>query len=176
MVFTPLFSKNLPQKALTPLTRAGLGSGPASPCGPSSHPTSRKTATVPIGHRPTTRGGAFASARRQLNVAKLSPAQTSDAHPTPEPSQIDYHADRQAQRVQAALKALDPGEILAVVDSKIAAKADPAQHPLYHLVCWHLEKCLTPLDGGQFFDTFRQLVIDAINVCLDEALSREDER
>jgi hypothetical protein len=40
-------------------------------------------------------------------------------------------------------------------------------------VCWHLEKCLTPMDGRQFFDTCRQIVIDAINVCLDERLGRE---
>jgi hypothetical protein len=30
------------------------------------------------------------------------------------------------------------------------------------------------MDGGQFFDRFRTLVIDAINVALDERLEQED--
>jgi hypothetical protein len=92
----------------------------------------------------------------------------------PSPDEIDYHADRQQQRVAAALKQLDPGDVLAIIDSRIANEPDPAQHPLYHLVCWHLEKCLTPLDGSQFFDTFRTLVISAINVALEDALQAED--
>ena len=94
---------------------------------------------------------------------------------TPEPSQIDYHADRQLRRTEQALKRLDPGDVLAIIDSHIASEADPAQHPLYHFVCWHLEKCLTPIDGAEFFDTFRRLVIDAINTALDAALERGDD-
>jgi hypothetical protein len=74
----------------------------------------------------------------------------------------------------AALKQLDPGDVLTIIDATIASEPDPAQHPLYALVCWHLEKCLTPMDGGQFFDTCRQLVIAAINVALEDALERED--
>ena len=93
---------------------------------------------------------------------------------TPEPSQIDYHADVQARRVQAALKRIDPGDVLAIIDSRIAAEPDPTQHPLYHLVAWHLERCLTPMDGGQFFDGFRTLVISTINTALDDLLERED--
>jgi hypothetical protein len=92
----------------------------------------------------------------------------------PAPDEHDYHADRQQRRVQRALKSLDPGDVLAVIDARIASEPDPAQHPLYQLVCWHLEKCLTPMDGGQFFDGFRQLVIDAINTALDAALAGED--
>jgi hypothetical protein len=92
---------------------------------------------------------------------------------TPEPSQIDDHADLQAQRVQRALQQIDPGDVLTVIDGRIAAEPDPKAHPLYAMVCWHLEKCLTPMNGAQFFDTCRQLVIDAINVCLDERLARE---
>jgi hypothetical protein len=93
---------------------------------------------------------------------------------TPEPSQIDYHADRQAQRVERALKLIDPGDVLSIIDSRLAQEPDPRAHPLYGMVCWHLERCLTPLDGGAFFDTCRRLVIDAINVALDEALQAED--
>jgi hypothetical protein len=93
---------------------------------------------------------------------------------TTEPSQIDYHADVQACRVERARKLIDPGEVLALIDSRIAAEADLKAHPLYSLVAWHLEKCLTPMDGGQFFDHWRQLVISAINTALDELLERED--
>jgi hypothetical protein len=85
----------------------------------------------------------------------------------PEPSQIDYHSDIQQQRVARAMKRIDPGDVLSIIDSRIASEPDPAKHPLYHLTCWHLERCLTPLDGGQFFDRCRQLV-------LDEALQAED--
>jgi hypothetical protein len=93
---------------------------------------------------------------------------------TPEPSQINYHADIQAQRVERAMRLIDPGDVLAIIDSRIASEPDPAQHPLYHLVCWHLEKCLTPMDGGEFFARCRQLVISAINTAIDELLERED--
>jgi hypothetical protein len=88
--------------------------------------------------------------------------------------EIDYHREAQERRVAAALKRLDPGDVLSVIDSRLAQEPDPRAHPLYAMVLWHLEKCLTPLDGGAFFDRCRQLVIDAINVCLDEALARED--
>jgi hypothetical protein len=44
---------------------------------------------------------------------------------TPEPSQIDYHADVQAQRVARTLKLIGPGDVLAVIDSRITAEADP---------------------------------------------------
>jgi hypothetical protein len=93
---------------------------------------------------------------------------------TVEPSQIDYHTEIQVHRVERALKQITPGDVLGVIDEKVASESDPAKHPLYTMVCWHLEKCLAPMDGGQFFDTCRKLVIDAINVCLDEQLAMED--
>jgi hypothetical protein len=51
----------------------------------------------------------------------------------PAPEEHDYHADRQQRRVQAALKQLDPGDVLAIIGSRIASEPDPTQHPLYHL-------------------------------------------
>jgi hypothetical protein len=86
-----------------------------------------------------------------------------------EPSQIDYHADLQAQRVQRALKQIDPGDVLAVIDGRIAAEADPKAHPLYQLVCFFLDR-QRAVDGGQFYDQFRQLVLGAIDTCLDDIL------
>jgi hypothetical protein len=92
----------------------------------------------------------------------------------PSPDDIHYHTDRQLRRTERALKQLDPGDVLSTIDSRIAAESDPKAHPFYGLVCWHLEKCLRPMDGAQFFDTCRRLIIDSINQCLDEALARED--
>jgi hypothetical protein len=92
----------------------------------------------------------------------------------PSPDEINYREAHQAQRVQAALKTIDPGDVLAVIDRRIASEPDPKAHPLYAMVCWHLERQLTPLDGGQFFDRFNQVVMAAVDTCLDEALALED--
>jgi hypothetical protein len=86
-----------------------------------------------------------------------------------EPSQIDYHADLQAQRVQRALQHLDPGDVLAVIDGRIAAESDPTAHPLYTMLCFFLDR-QRAVDGGAFSDHFRQLVLAAIDTCLDDAL------
>jgi len=43
------------------------------------------------------------------------------------------------------------------------------------MVCWYLERQLTALDGGAFFDRFAQLVLAAINTCLDGALTRGED-
>jgi hypothetical protein len=93
---------------------------------------------------------------------------------TLEPSPIDYHADVQAQRIQRALKQIDPGDVLAVIDRRIAAESDPKAHPLYGMVCWHLDRLGTPLDGGAFYDRWRQVVLEAIDSCVDDVLAVED--
>jgi hypothetical protein len=87
----------------------------------------------------------------------------------PSPDEINYHEDLQAQRVQRALKQIDPGDVLAVIDGRIAAESDPKAHPLYALVCFFLDR-QRAVDGGQFYDHFRQLVLSAIDTCLDDAL------
>jgi hypothetical protein len=92
----------------------------------------------------------------------------------PEPSQIDYHADVQAQRVERARKLIDPGDVIATIESRLAAEADPKAHPLYNLVCWVLDQHVAPLDGGQLFDRWHQLVLAAVDTCLDEVLAMED--
>jgi hypothetical protein len=92
----------------------------------------------------------------------------------PSPDEINYHEAHQAQRVQRALKQIDPGDVLAVIDRWLAAEPDPTQHPFYGMVCWVLERQLTPLDGGEFYDRCRQLVLAAIDTCLDELLAMED--
>jgi len=68
---------------------------------------------------------------------------------TPEPSQINYHADVQAQRVARAKKLIDPGDVLSIIDSRIAQEPDPRAHRLYPLVQFYLD-CQTAVDGGAF--------------------------
>jgi hypothetical protein len=91
----------------------------------------------------------------------------------PSPDDINDHEAHQAQRVQRALQRLDPGDVLAVIDDRIAAALDPKAHPLYTLVCFFLDR-QRAIDGGQFYDHFRQLVLAAIDTCLDEILELED--
>ena len=91
----------------------------------------------------------------------------------PEPSQIDYHADCQVRRVEAAKKRIDPGDVLAIIDGRIAAEADPRQHPLFPLVEFYLDR-RTAVDGGAFYDHCKQLVLAAIDTALDDLLERED--
>ena len=92
----------------------------------------------------------------------------------PSPDEINYHEAQQAQRVERAFQQIDPGDVLAVIDGRIAEESDPAKHPLYQLVCWHLDKRLTPIDGGEFFDRFNAMVRAAVDTCLDELLEMED--
>jgi hypothetical protein len=89
----------------------------------------------------------------------------------PQADQIDYHADRQVQRVEQAFKTIDPGDVLALVDDRIAQEPDLTKHPMYGLTLFLLDRT-TACDGGQLYDDCRRLVIAAINTCLDEALSR----
>jgi hypothetical protein len=91
----------------------------------------------------------------------------------PDDFEINYHEAAQVQRVQAALKRLDPGDVLAVLDSRIAAEADPRQHLLFPLVEFYLDR-RTAVDGGAFFNRCRQLVLAAIDTALDDLLELEE--
>ena len=91
----------------------------------------------------------------------------------PEPAEIDYHADRQAQRVTRAMKRIDPGDVLAVVESRLAEESDPTKHPLYPMVLFFLDR-QTAVDGGKLYDDWRQRIMAAIDTCLDDLLALED--
>jgi len=91
----------------------------------------------------------------------------------PSPDEHDYHAAVQAQRVARAKRRIFPGEVLAVIDDRIASEPDPAKHPLYHLVEFLLDREIA-VHGGEFFDTFKLLCLDAIDRCVDDVLSQED--
>jgi hypothetical protein len=92
----------------------------------------------------------------------------------PAPDEHNYHEAAQVQRVQAALKRIDPGDVLAVIDARIAAEADPRQHPLFPLVEFYLDRRIA-VDGAAFYDHCKQLVMAAIDSCLDELLEMEDD-
>jgi hypothetical protein len=87
----------------------------------------------------------------------------------PSPDDINYHEARQQQHVQAAFKVIDPGDVLAVIDRRIAAEADPTKHPLYGLVLFCLDRQVA-VHGGEFFDRWHQMVLAAIATALDDVL------
>lgn len=92
---------------------------------------------------------------------------------TPAPSQIDYHADLQAQRVEAAKKQIDAGDVLSLIDRRIAAEPDPTQHPLYPLVQFFLDRA-PACHGGEFFDAWKTRILAAIDSAIDDVLEMED--
>jgi hypothetical protein len=93
--------------------------------------------------------------------------------PYPSDFEINYHADRQVQRVEAAMKRLDPSDVLALVDSRIAAESDPTKHPLYQMVLFFLDR-QTAVDGAQLYNDWRRRILAAIDTALDDLLQMED--
>jgi len=91
----------------------------------------------------------------------------------PSPDEINYHEARQVQRVQADKNRIDPGNVLAIIDSRIAAEPDPKAHPLYGLVLFCLDRQVA-VHGGEFWDTWKRLVLAAIDTALDDLLEMED--
>jgi hypothetical protein len=87
----------------------------------------------------------------------------------PEPSEINYHADRQMRRVEAARKLIDVGDVIATVESRLSAEGDVTQHPLFPLVNFFLDR-QHAVDGGAFYDHWRQLILVAIDTLVDDAL------
>src|SRR5215475_5892688 len=90
----------------------------------------------------------------------------------PAPDEINYHEARQVQRVQAALQRLDPGDVLSLIDARIAAEPDPTQHPLYPMVMFFLYR-QTAVDGGKLYDDWRRLILAAIDTAIDDLLETE---
>jgi hypothetical protein len=98
--------------------------------------------------------------------------------PYPPDFQIDYHAAWHEERRRRALKALDPGDVIATVEATLAGEPDPQQHPLYHAVCYALE--YGPHTGRRYWareslvEAWEQRIRDAITRLVDEALAQED--
>ena len=91
----------------------------------------------------------------------------------PSPDEINYHEAQQAQRVARAKALIDPGDVLAIIDARIAAEPDPKAHPLYGLVLFCLDRQVA-VHGDPFFDRWHQMVLAAIDTALDDLLEMED--
>jgi hypothetical protein len=91
----------------------------------------------------------------------------------PSPDEIDYHADLAWQRRQRALKSLDVGDVIATVEDALAGEPDPRQHPLFPLVSWLLDHQLA-VDGGAFWDQWKQRCLEAIDRLVEARLQGED--
>jgi hypothetical protein len=85
--------------------------------------------------------------------------------------QIDDDADRQWQREQMALKALDIGDILAEVDDLIAQEPDPEKHPLYSLVAHALDHTTMPGTGTALQERYGRLIDHAIARLVEQRLA-----
>jgi hypothetical protein len=98
-------------------------------------------------------------------------------------SSITYPADfdrnleeeRSERRYALAVTQIDPGDVIAEVESLVAQIIDPERHPLYPMVCWLLDRRLTPGDGAHFWDTWKRLACRAIDRLVDEALARGED-
>ena len=93
-------------------------------------------------------------------------------HALPYPPEFDPTAEHHEDRRRRALRALDPGDVLSVIDDLVAAEPDPAQHPLYPLVAFYLDR-RTSVHGGAFFDGCKQLVLTAIDRCVEARLQED---
>ena len=91
-----------------------------------------------------------------------------ESRPRPAPHQIDYHQAIEERRVERARKLLDPGTILQPHRRPHRQRGDPDQHP-HALVLFHLDRA-TAVDGGELYERCKQLVLSAIDTCLDVLL------
>jgi hypothetical protein len=93
--------------------------------------------------------------------------------PYPADFDIDHTAARYEERRRRALKALDVGDVLAQVDDLIASEPDPTKHPCFPLVNWLLDRQLA-VHGGEFWDYWKALALQAIDRLVEARLQGED--
>jgi hypothetical protein len=60
----------------------------------------------------------------------------------PYPRNFDQNLDEERldARRQLALRAIDAGDVIAVVEDMLASEPDPRRHPLYAVAAWYLDK------------------------------------
>jgi hypothetical protein len=93
--------------------------------------------------------------------------------PYPHDFDIDHAAAHHEERRRRALKALDVGDVLAKVDDLIASEPDPTKHPCFPLVNWLLDRQLA-VHGGEFWDAWKALALQAIDQLVEARLQGED--
>jgi hypothetical protein len=94
--------------------------------------------------------------------------------PYPPDFEVNHSAAIHEERRRRALKALDPDDVLAVIEDLLASEPDPAKHPLYSMVLWLLDQALTPGSGGDFWDAWKRLALQAIDQLVEARLQGED--
>jgi hypothetical protein len=93
-----------------------------------------------------------------------------DIH-VPSPDDIDYHADLQWHRQQRALQSLSISDILAEVDSLIAAEPDEQKHPIFSLVAHALGRTTMPGTAESLQGRFGKLIDVAIEKLIEATLA-----
>jgi hypothetical protein len=87
----------------------------------------------------------------------------------PSPDDIHYHEAQQVQRVERAKRLVDVGDVIALVESRLAAQPDPTQHPLYEVINWLLDR-QGSVRGDVFWAHWQQLCAAAVDTAIDDAL------
>ena len=93
--------------------------------------------------------------------------------PYPPDFDMDHAAAHYEERRRRALKALDVGDVLSVLDDLIASEPDPQKHSCCPLVNWLLDRQWA-VDGGLFWDQWTQLAHQAIDRLVDARLQGEE--
>jgi hypothetical protein len=93
--------------------------------------------------------------------------------PYPPDFDIDHAAAHHEERCRRALQSLDVGDVLAPVDDLLAQEPDPTKHPCYGLVNWLLDRQLA-VHGGEFWDAWKQVALQAIDQLVEARLQGED--
>jgi hypothetical protein len=82
---------------------------------------------------------------------------------------IDYHTDRELQRVEAARRLIHISDVLSKLDDLIASEPSAERHPCHDLAAVLLDR-QTACDGGKLFDDLKRLILQAIDSLTDDAL------
>lgn len=91
----------------------------------------------------------------------------------PYPLDDDADADWRQQREEEILYRMDVGEILVSIDQALASEPDPAQHPLYNVVEYLLNRRRACSDA-EIARSVKALCNHAIMACLDIAMQQDD--
>jgi hypothetical protein len=96
----------------------------------------------------------------------------------PYPLHINQNLEeaRDAQREALAVKMIDPGDVIAEVESLVAQTIDPEHHPLYGVVAYYLEAGgpdtgRRPWNLEALAAAYDRLVQDALRKLIDEKLA-----
>jgi hypothetical protein len=93
--------------------------------------------------------------------------------PYPSDFDTDHAAAMHEERRRRALQSLDVGDVLAQVDDLVSQEPDPKAHPCYGLVAFLLDRQLA-VHGGEFWDAWKQVAVQAIDRLVKARLQGED--